>query len=79
MVERLRAAADDLGKTVALIVHDITIAADYSERIMALRDGRVWAHGAREVLMAPDTLSGIFDTPVRVHTVGGWPLAVHDR
>ncbi|GAA2250113.1 iron ABC transporter ATP-binding protein [Streptomyces ruber] len=79
MMERLRAAADDLGKTVVLIVHDINIAAGYSDRVMALRDGKVEAHGTPEELMEPETLSGIFDTPVRVHVVDGRPLAVHHR
>ncbi|GGZ02809.1 ATP-binding cassette domain-containing protein [Streptomyces poonensis] len=87
MTERLRAGADDLGKTVVLVVHDIDIAAGHPDRILALRDGALAAHGTPAELMDPEIPSGIFDTPGRVHEVGRaaagrpsplrWPSAGH--
>ncbi|MER6406206.1 MULTISPECIES: iron ABC transporter ATP-binding protein [Streptomyces] len=79
MMEQLRSAADELNKTVVLVVHDINIAAGYSDHIIALRDGAIVANGTPAELMDPDLLTRIFDTPVQVHEVDGRPLAVHHR
>ncbi|MFI6284021.1 ABC transporter ATP-binding protein [Streptomyces sp. NPDC051018] len=77
MMSQLRRAADELGKTVVLIVHDINFAATYSDRIIALRDGRIAASGDVGAMMRPEVLSEVFDTPVRVHEVDGKRTAVY--
>ena len=79
MMEQLRSAADELNKTVVLVVHDINIAAGYSDHIIALRDGAIVANGTPAELMDPGLLTRIFDTPVQVHEVDGRPLAVPPR
>ncbi|MER5770641.1 iron ABC transporter ATP-binding protein [Streptomyces sp. NPDC001985] len=79
MMSQLRRAADELGKTVVLIVHDINFAATYSDRIIALRDGRVAASGTVDAMMRAEVLSEVFDTPVQVHEVDGKRTAVYYR
>ncbi|MER6914084.1 ATP-binding cassette domain-containing protein [Streptomyces sp. NPDC000594] len=79
MMTQLRRAADELGKTVVLIVHDINFAATYSDRIIALRDGRVAAHDTVDAMMRPEVLTEVFDTPVQVHEVDGRRTAVYYR
>ena len=41
MMGTLRRAADELGKTVVLVLHDINFASCYADRIVALKQGRV--------------------------------------
>ncbi|MFI5617580.1 ABC transporter ATP-binding protein [Streptomyces sp. NPDC051567] len=77
MMRQLRRAADELGRTIVLIVHDINFAAAWSDRIIALRDGRIAASGTPAELMRDETLTEIFDTPVRVHRIEGRPVAVY--
>ncbi|OKH94065.1 ABC transporter ATP-binding protein [Streptomyces uncialis] len=79
MMGQLRRAADELGKTVVLIVHDINFAATYSDRIIALRDGRIAASDTVGAMMRAEVLTDVFDTPVRVHEVEGRPTAVYYR
>ncbi|MEV7289175.1 ATP-binding cassette domain-containing protein [Streptomyces sp. NPDC093252] len=79
MMSQLRRAADELGKTVVLIVHDINFAAAYSDRVIALRDGRVAASGPIDAMMRADVLSEVFDTPVRIHEIDGRRTAVYYR
>ena len=47
MMGTLRRAADELGKTVVLVLHDINFASCYADRIVALKQGRVACQGAR--------------------------------
>ncbi|MFE4668144.1 ABC transporter ATP-binding protein [Streptomyces sp. NPDC056716] len=77
MMGQLRRAADELGKTIVLIVHDINFAAAYSDRIIALRDGRVAASDTVDAMMRADVLTEVFDTPVRIHEIDGKRTAVY--
>ncbi len=79
MMRQLRRAADELGKTIVLVVHDINIAAAYSDRIVALCEGQVAGSGTPAEIMREDVLSRVFDTPVRVFDVDGQPTAVYTR
>lgn len=58
MAEQLRSAADGLNKTVVPVVHDIDIAAGYSGRANALRDGAIVANGSPAELMDPTSSPG---------------------
>ncbi|MFD4336873.1 ABC transporter ATP-binding protein [Streptomyces anulatus] len=79
MMGQLRRAADELGKTVVLIVHDINFAATYSDRIVALREGRIAASGTVDAMMRAEVLTEVFDTPVQIHMVEGERTAVYYR
>lgn len=79
MMRQLRRAADELGKTIVIVVHDINFAAAYADRIVALADGRVVEVGSPSDLMTPDTLERVFGTPVEVRRDGPYPLAVYYR
>lgn len=77
MMSRLRRAADELRKTIILVVHDLNFAAAYSDRIVALKDGAIAASGTPAEIMNGALLSGIFETEVAVHTVEGLHVAVY--
>jgi iron complex transport system ATP-binding protein len=71
IMHRLRRMADDYGKTVVMVVHDINFAARYSDRIVAMRNGALVAHGTVAEVMDPDVLRAVFDLDITVHDLGG--------
>ena len=71
MMRMLRKAADDLGKTVVLVLHDINFAAAHSDRIVAMRDGRVVVEGTPDEIMRTDVLFAIYDMHIPVAVIGG--------
>jgi iron complex transport system ATP-binding protein len=79
MMGQLRRAADELGKTIVIVVHDVNFAAAYADRIVALAEGRVVHIGTPAELMTPTTLEEVFGTPVEVRSDGPYPLAVYYR
>ncbi|WGD36713.1 ATP-binding cassette domain-containing protein [Lysinibacter sp. HNR] len=79
MMRHLRRAADELGKTIVLVIHDVNFAAAYSDRIIALREGSIAHVGSVAEIMCDDILSDVFDTPVRVHDLDGQRTAVYAR
>ncbi|RZU62492.1 ABC transporter ATP-binding protein [Zhihengliuella halotolerans] len=76
MMRQLRRAADELGKTIVIVIHDINFAAAYSDHIVALREGRIAHSGTPEEIMRDDVLTDVFDTGVRVHEIEGRRTAI---
>lgn len=79
MMKQLRRAADELGKTIAIVLHDINFASAYADHIVAMRDGAVVHAAAPAAFMTPDVLERVFDTAMEVRTEGQYPLAVYFR
>ncbi|WP_295017216.1 ABC transporter ATP-binding protein [uncultured Micrococcus sp.] len=77
MMRQLRRAADELGRTVVIVMHDINFAAHYADHIVAMGDGRVVETGSPAQIMRPDVLERIFKTPVDVVDGPQGPLAVY--
>lgn len=79
MMGQLRRAADELGKTFVIVIHDINFAAAYADNIIALTDGQLAHSGTPEDLMTTETLEHVFGTPIEVRRDGDYPLAVYYR
>ncbi|GMA39747.1 iron ABC transporter ATP-binding protein [Mobilicoccus caccae] len=77
MMRLVRRAADELGKTVVMVVHDINVAAAYSDRIVALRDGHIVADGGCGQIMTSSVLADVFGLHIDVHEIGGQLVAMH--
>lgn len=77
MMQQLRRAADELGRTMVIVLHDINFAARYADRIIAMNDGEISEYGATEDILTSETLTRIFHTPVQVIDGPDGPLAVY--
>jgi len=73
----LRRLVDELGKTVVIVLHDINFASCYSDRIVALRDGRVEREGSADEIIRTDVLKDIYDMDIPIQAVGGNRIAVY--
>ena len=79
MMGTLRRAADELGKTVVLVLHDINFASSYADRIVAMRQGRIAHQGTPAELIRPEVLSPLYELPIDVHDIGGKRICVYYR
>ena len=66
MMRHLREAAQNLGRTVIVVLHDINFAARYADYICACKDGQIVEFGSAEDIMQDDILTPIFNTTIRV-------------
>jgi ABC-type enterochelin transport system, ATPase component len=76
MMKIMRRAADELGKTVVLVLHDINFASWYSDWIVAMKDGKVRHQGPAGEIMRPEILADIYDMDIKVHEIGGHRVSV---
>lgn len=58
------------GKLVVVAIHDLTLAARFADRLVALRDGRVLADGPTAQVLTPALLSELFELDARVSGEG---------
>lgn len=75
MIE-LRRLADETGRTIVIVLHDINHAAASADRIIAMKDGRIAADGTPEKIMRTEVLEAIYGFPVEVVDAGGMRLAL---
>jgi iron complex transport system ATP-binding protein len=77
LMRTLRHIADEHGKTVLIVLHDINHAAAYANRIVAMKDGAVVASGDTNAIVQPDILEGIFGFPMHVERIAGRLAVLH--
>ena len=77
MMEHLRRAADEFGKTFVLVMHDINFAAKYSDRICAMKNGQIAAFGTVEEIMKPELLTDIFETKIDIIQGPYGPISIY--
>lgn len=77
MMQHLRQAAKELGRTIVIVLHDINFAATYADTIIAMKNGKVAASGSPEELFREEILTGIFETPVTIIPGPRGPVAVY--
>jgi iron complex transport system ATP-binding protein len=66
MMQHLRRAAAELGRTIVIVLHDINFAGHYADHICAVKDGKVVQFGTPDEIMTDAVLSDVFDTEVQV-------------
>ncbi|NLB32504.1 MAG: ATP-binding cassette domain-containing protein [Tissierellia bacterium] len=77
MMEHLRHAADEFGRTILTVMHDINFVAKYSDRICAMKDGQIAAFGTVEEVMDSEILTDIFETNIEVIDGPYGPIAIY--
>ncbi|WP_419696347.1 ABC transporter ATP-binding protein [Mesorhizobium muleiense] len=77
LMRTLRRIADEHGKTVLIVLHDINHAASYADRIVAMKDGAVIASGETGDIIRSDILESIFGFSMRVENIAGRLTVLH--
>ncbi|GAA4779970.1 iron ABC transporter ATP-binding protein [Microbacterium gilvum] len=77
IMKLVRRMADELGKRIVVVLHDINFAATYADRIVAMREGRVVADAPAAEIMRPEVLAAVYDTDVDVRLIDGRPVALY--
>ncbi|KQT54876.1 iron ABC transporter ATP-binding protein [Aureimonas sp. Leaf454] len=69
MMKLVRRLADDLGRTVVVVLHDVNFAACYCDHIVAMRDGRVLREGPPSQIVTKEALLAIYGLSIEVRDI----------
>lgn len=72
VMDLLRAEADAGGLVIA-VLHDLTLAARYCDRLLIVDKGRIVADGTPRAVLTPDLLRAVYGIDSRVEGHGEWP------
>lgn len=70
-MKTLRRLADELGKTIIIVLHDINFASHYSDYIVALKGGRLQYYDRTEKIISEEVLKDIFDIDITISLFNG--------
>ena len=73
----LRRLVDDLGKTVIIVLHDINFASVYSDRIVALKNGRIVKDGPTDEVISSESLRDIYDMDIPIKQLSNCRICVY--
>ena len=63
-------------RAVFLITHDLILAGNFADRILLLKDGRIYADGSPETVMTQENLLAVYDLHVSVSRAANGALAI---
>lgn len=73
----LRRLADELGKTIAIVIHDINFASCYSDYIIALKDGRIVENDVAANIIQKEKLEKLYDMDFDITKINNMKLCVY--
>lgn len=75
MLALVRSLAHGCQIAVAVVTHDLNLAAEFADSVLLLKGGETMGIGAPRDVLTPDRLEAVFETPVLVdaHPVTGAP------
>jgi iron complex transport system ATP-binding protein len=75
MLRLVRTRCDERRAAAVVVTHDVNIAAEFADRVLLLKSGRMLAAGSPREVLTPELLRGLFDIQVLVdaHPVTGAP------
>ena len=77
MMKTLRNLTDEMGKTIVLVLHDINFASVYSDRIIALKKGKLAKYGTVDEMIREDVLAEIFEMTFRIEEIGKQRICIY--
>jgi len=73
-LDRIRRLARD-GRNIIIVTHHLNEIPPEVDRIILLQEGKVAADGSKSDVLTSETLSAVYETPIRVAEVDGFFLA----
>jgi iron complex transport system ATP-binding protein len=77
LLRRLRRLADENRHTVLVVTHELDLAAEFSDRIVLMHEGKCLRVGTPEQVYERELLEGVFDAPLEIEMKpGGRPHVI---
>ena len=77
IMKTLRKLVDELGRTVVIVLHDINFASVYSDRIVALKNGKLIKNGPTHEIINSEALREIYDMDIPIQEQNGCRICVY--
>ncbi|REJ20364.1 MAG: iron ABC transporter ATP-binding protein [Caldibacillus debilis] len=79
ILEVIHAINQQDNRTVIMVLHDLNQAAQYSDRLIVMKDGAVYQQGSPEEVFSERMFAEVFGIAVSIHEMDGKPMFVPKR
>ncbi len=76
ILKLIRQLNREFGITIVMVLHDINQSLYYSDEIIAMKDGRMIAHGLPEEILTSELVQEIYDVNLDIRSVDGKPFVI---
>jgi iron complex transport system ATP-binding protein len=76
IMHKIRSVAHDKGMTVVMAIHDINLAAVFSDRVIVVHNGRIVLSGTPSEALTESTLKEVFGVGAKIYDHNGVPHIV---
>ena len=76
ILKLIRQLNREFGITIVMVLHDINQSLYYSDEIVAMKDGRMIAHGLPEEIISGELVQEVYDVNLDIRTVDGKPFVI---
>ena len=76
ILKLIRQLNREFGITIVMVLHDINQSLYYSDEIVAMKDGRMIAHGLPEEILTGELVREVYDVNLDIRTVDGKPFVI---
>ena len=66
----------EYGITIVMVLHDINQSLYYSDEIVAMKDGRMIAHGLPEEIITKELVQEVYGVDMNIHSVDRKPFVI---
>ncbi|MBP2621286.1 iron ABC transporter ATP-binding protein [Streptococcus panodentis] len=77
MMKILRSLVDDLGKTIVIVIHDINIASQYVDEIVAFKEGKLFYKGRTDQVMQKEILDNLYEMDITLGEIRGKKICIY--
>ena len=77
IMKNIRKLADEMGKTVIVVIHDINFVSLYADHIIAMKDGKVIKNSSRDDVIKEPILKEIYGMDIQVKEVDGKNICLY--
>ena len=76
ILKLIRQLNREFGITIIMVLHDINQSLYYSDEIVAMKNGRMIAHGLPEEILTGELVQAVYDVNLDIRTVDGKPFVI---
>ncbi len=70
-MQTIRNLADELGKTILVVIHEVNFASVFADNIIAMKDGKVFMKGTVDEVIRTEILKELYDVELEVVIANG--------
>jgi len=79
ILEVVQTINQQYNRTVIMILHDLNQAAQYSDRLIVMKDGTIYQQGSPEEVFSEKMFEEVFGISVSIHDMDGKPMFIPKR